>query len=367
MPFQPKTCFPSLLADSAARLAQDLANNYPQRPAPSAISEMGWNALLVPETQGGAGGSYTDLASIIEALAVHVVDLPVITRCGVVPTILTALSDQPQAKNLLDACANGQVVLELGGPLSPDETVQPLLAQSEGQGWRLTGRTAEIALSEDCTHVLLVCKRADNGDLLLVCTETGPLWQQAKGFQTMDERHVFVCTLRDMPLANGCVLASRSSAQSALLAGWRVAVAAMATDTVCSMGGALARTITYLLERRQFGQPLAHFQALRHDVARLYVTYEVSRSLLQASLRVMDIHQRQDEQDAAAFDLLGLYTSQEAIKFAETVIQLHGGMGMTREMPAARLATRLLANATCFGDPLSHRQSLNRLRTHANS
>jgi len=365
MSFQPKTCFPSLLADSAARLAQDLANNYPQQPVSSTIGEMGWNALLIPEAQGGAGGSYTDLVSIIEALAVHVVDLPVITRCGVVPTILMALSDQPQAKKLLTACASGEAVLELGGPLSPGEAVQPLLAQPEGQGWRLIGTTAEMPLSKDSTHVLLVCKRADNGDLLLACVESGYLRQMAKGFQTMDERHVFVCTLRDMPLVSDCILASGPTARSALLAGWRVAVAAVATDTVCGMGSALARTITYLLERRQFGQSLAHFQALRHDVARLYVTYEVSRSLLQASLRVMDTHQQQDEQDAGAFDLLGLYTSQEAIEFAETVIQLHGGMGMTREMPAARLATRLLANATCFGDPLSHRQSLNRLRTHA--
>jgi alkylation response protein AidB-like acyl-CoA dehydrogenase len=366
MPFEPKTCFPSLLADSAARVAQDLAEHYPQRPSSSVIGEMGWNAVLIPESHGGAGGGYADLASIIEALAMHAVDLPVATRCGVAPAILNALPDQACVRALLTACASGDAVLELGGPLSAGEAAQPLSARPDGQGWRLTGRTTEIHLSEDCTHVLLVCRNADNDEPLLACVESGPLREQAAGFQTMDERHVHACDVDRLPLPGEHVLASGPAARAALQAGWRVAVVAVATDTVCGMGSALARTITYLLDRRQFGQPLAQFQALRHDVARLYVIYEIARNLLQSSLRALDAP-AQGAQDAAAFDLLGLYTGQEAIRFAETVIQLHGGMGMTREMPASRLATRLLANAMRFGDPLSHHQSLNRMRAGAPS
>ncbi|WP_233236678.1 acyl-CoA dehydrogenase [Bordetella sp. LUAb4] len=415
MPFEPKTSFPGLLADSAARLAQDLAAEYPRSADPTLIAEMGWNAVLIPEAQGGVGGEFADLASIIEALATRAVDLPVITRCGVLPAMLGALADRAAADNrhadgarpdglradglhadgaraqaLLTGCAEGTVVLELGGPLCAGDPVAPMAIQGAGRNLRITGKTVEMPLSDDCTHVLLVCREVD-GAPVLACVAADRLRAQAGFFHTMDEVRVCVCDVRDLALTDADIVASGADARRAIDAGWRVAVAATATDTVCAMGGVLERTITYLLERVQFGQPLAQFQALRHDVARLYVTYEISRSLLQATLREIETGDAAEagagsesesesesesgsgsgsstapspaQRGAEAFDLLGLYTSEEAVSYAETVIQLHGGMGMTREMPAARLATRLLANAMRFGDTLSHRQSLNRLRT----
>lgn len=421
MPFEPKTSFPGLLADSAARRAQDLAARYPLSADPTVIAEMGWNAVLVPEDQGGVGGAFADLASIVEALATQAVDLPVITRCGVLPAMLGAIDDGGRAERgfadrghadrarvraLLEGCAEGTVVLELGGPLSASDPVAPLAirkAETSGGARRVTGKTVAMPLGEDCTHVLLVCAQADGGAPVLACVAADRMRAQAAFFQTMDEVRVCVCDLHDLALADVDIVASGADAQRALDAGWRVAVAATATDTVCAMGSVLGRTIAYLLERQQFGQPLAQFQALRHDVARLYVTYEIARSLLQATLREIDGGEAAEasvdagpgpgsasgpesgsglrsgsgpgrapsgapspmQRKAGAFDLLGLYTSDEAVGFAETVIQLHGGMGMTREMPAARLATRLLANAMRFGDTLSHRQSLNRLRTRA--
>ncbi|OWT73588.1 MULTISPECIES: acyl-CoA dehydrogenase family protein [unclassified Achromobacter] len=367
MPFEPKTAFPGLLADSAARVAQDLAAAYPKPADPAVIAEMGWNAVLIPEALGGFGGEFADLASIVEALALQATDLPIITRCGVVPAMLAALADGARAQALLTSCAEGAVVLELGGPLSASDAVAPLAlarADSDGGAHHVTGKTVEMPWTEDCTHVLLVCADVDDGTPMLACVDADRLRKHGGGavFQTMDEVRVCVCEVHDLPLADDDVLASGADAKGALDAGWRVAVAATATDTVCAMSSVLGRTITYLLERQQFGQPLAQFQALRHDVARLYVSYEICRSLLQATLREMAASPAV-QHNAGAFDLLGMYTSEAAIDYAETVIQLHGGMGMTREMPAARLATRLLANAMRFGDTLSHRQSLNRLRT----
>ncbi len=367
MPFEPTTSFPGLLADSAGRLAQDLAATYPAAADSGVLAEMGWQAVLIPEAQGGAGGEFTDLASIVEALARHAVDLPVITRCGVLPALLGALGDHPRAQALQAGSAQGAIVLELGGPLSASDQAPPLRLTLSGSARRVTGKTIEMALTDDCTHVLLVCQQAGAATPVLACVAAGRLRAHASAFQTMDESQAWVCDVQDLPLADEEILAEGAPARLALQAGWRVAVAATATDTVCAMGSALARTIAYLLERQQFGQPLAQFQALRHDVARLYVTYEISRSLLQATLRAMDTAATPGAHDAAAFDLLGLYAGEEAITYAETVIQLHGGMGMTREMPAARLATRLLANAMRHGDPLSHRLSLNQLRTRTAS
>jgi alkylation response protein AidB-like acyl-CoA dehydrogenase len=362
MSFEPKILFPGLLADSAARLAQDAASRHPQQPGATVIREMGWNAVLIEESQGGAGGGFADLASIIEGLASNAVDLPVITRCGIVPTMLHALRDNRGAQELLQGIAQGEAVVELGGPLCAGEAALPLSASEGPQGWRVSGETAEITLADDCSHVLLICRSTKDDEWMLLSVDSDALPGPASRYRTMDDRQVAAFRLENMAVEADRVLAQGPEVARARQAGWRVAVAAVATDTVCAMGSALARTIAYLLERRQFGQPLAQFQALRHEVARLYVVYETATNLLQASLRSLGTA-LEDRDDAAAFALLGLYTGDEAIRFAESVIQLHGGMGMTREMPAARLATRLLANAFRFGDPLAHRKSLHDLRT----
>jgi alkylation response protein AidB-like acyl-CoA dehydrogenase len=351
-----------LLADSAARLAQDAASRHPQQPAAHAIQEMGWNAVLIPESQGGAGGGFADLASIIEALSSKAVHLPVISRCGIVPTMLMALPDSTSGNALLQGIAGGEAVVELAGPLHESESAPPLSAKAGPRGWLLSGETTEMTLTDDCTHALLVCRNEGDAGWMLAAVDAGSLRGAAVGYRTMDDRMVANYRLENMAIDAGHVLAAGAGAERAIQAGWRIAVAAVATDTVAAMGSTLARTIAYLLERRQFGQPLAQFQALRHEVARLYVAYETARNLLLATLRSIE-PVADNQAGAAACALLGLYTGLQAIPFAESIIQLHGGMGMTREMPAAQLATRLLANAFRFGDPLAYRHSLHELRT----
>jgi len=374
MPFEPNTLFPGLLSESAARVAQ-AAVNQPGGACPASITrEMGWNAVLIPEDQGGAGGEFEDLAAIIEGIATHAVSLPVITRCGVVPAILNVLPEQSDVCALRGQVAEGSIVVELGGPLHASDPTPPLSACLDQNSWRISGNTTGVELTEDCTHLLAICRSTTNGsnDLhaarshegentpVLALVPTTMLNSKKVSFHTMDDRQIVVINMDGLTLTDDHILATGETAKHAIQAGWRIAAAATATDSVCSMGSALSRTISYLLERKQFGHALADFQALRHDVARLYVTYELCRSLLQSTLRTLE-PSSDNEDDTSALDLLGLYIGQESIRFAETIIQLHGGMGMTREMPAAQLATRLFANALRFGDPLTYYRKIDNL------
>ncbi len=154
MSFQPKLLFPGLLSESASRLAQSEA-----RPPVARIRELGWNAVLVAEEQGGAGGGFADLAAIVEGLAGQGVNLPVISRCGVAPALLGRLAGE--ADRLLRDLASGAAVIELGSRLDHDA----LHGEPDGQDWLLSGSTAAMSLDEDCSHVLLAARTAQ-GPLL---------------------------------------------------------------------------------------------------------------------------------------------------------------------------------------------------------
>lgn len=72
--------FPGMLLDAASRYAED---HIAQQIQGDPVRELGWTATLVPEEAGGVGGSLNDLASIVEGLATHGLQLPVVETCAV--------------------------------------------------------------------------------------------------------------------------------------------------------------------------------------------------------------------------------------------------------------------------------------------
>ncbi|MFT4057259.1 MAG: acyl-CoA dehydrogenase family protein [Novosphingobium sp.] len=106
-----------------------------------------------------------------------------------------------------------------------------------------------------------------------------------------------------------------------MLRSWRVAIAAEAAGL---LGAALASTVTYVSERKQFGRPLATFQGMRHRLAEDQV---VTNSVYWLALRAAGTG---DPGDAA----LALLHAQEAAKrVCYDYHQFLGGMGMTLEHP----------------------------------
>ncbi|MGE8202717.1 MAG: acyl-CoA dehydrogenase family protein, partial [Variovorax sp.] len=124
---------------------------------------------------------------------------------------------------------------------------------------------------------------------------------------------------------------------------------------VGAIGAMIEQTIEYLGTREQFGVALATFQALRHKVVEMYVAYENVRGMVRQQVLVLDgmgsaLPGREVRRELA---LVKLYLAVTGRQVAETAIQLHGGIGMSRELPAARLAMHALACSQQWGDRFS--------------
>jgi alkylation response protein AidB-like acyl-CoA dehydrogenase len=107
-------------------------------------------------------------------------------------------------------------------------------------------------------------------------------------------------------------------------------------------------TIDYLNTRVQFGVALSTFQALRHRTVEMYVAYENISGLVSRLIRQAD----EDSLALTARDvvLAKFYAADVARMVSESSIQLHGGMGMTWEMLAARLAVQTMTGSLRYGD-----------------
>jgi alkylation response protein AidB-like acyl-CoA dehydrogenase len=124
---------------------------------------------------------------------------------------------------------------------------------------------------------------------------------------------------------------------SAVLTQWRIGLAAEASGL---MAAALAATVTYTTERKQFGRPIATFQALRHRLAEAQVVING------AYWMTMKAAVSQDPGDAA---LAALHAQEAARRVTYDFHQFLGAMGMTLEHPLHLWTYRLKALTSELG------------------
>jgi alkylation response protein AidB-like acyl-CoA dehydrogenase len=116
-------------------------------------------------------------------------------------------------------------------------------------------------------------------------------------------------------------MTSHEVAAEEVLRAWRVALAAEAAGL---LAGALASVVTYVSERKQFGRPLATFQALRHRLAEAQVA---TNGVYWMAMKAAGTGEAGDAAMAA------LLAQEAAKKVGYDYHQFMGGMGMTLEHP----------------------------------
>ena len=296
------------------------------------VTSLGWAATLVPEEVGGAGGALSDLAALADGAGRAAFALPLASSFAVAPTLLAAAGQRGQAS--LSALAEGRLhivpVLPSSGPDAP-----------RLEGDRLEGAVGGIEAPPCPTHLLLAL---DDVMLLIPVDVPGVILTP---YQRIDGRLTFDIAL-STPVTEEMVLARSVAVTAAVARARDLGALLTCVEAASAMAAVVEETIAYLLARSQFGATLSTFQVLRHRVAEMYLATMNLRALITPLLREGADPSWQE----IAFAKLRL---GEAGRFvAHAAIQLHGGMGQTEEMPAIRLARRILMAEFEYGDRTWH-------------
>lgn len=181
---------------------------------------------------------------------------------------------------------------------------------------RLSGRIPALEAG-DCADWFVA---SDGGDLYLIAMDAPGLSRSP-------------VTILDGGLAADIVLDDAAATRIDGADKVRLGALLNAAEMIGLMRTLLDDTRGYLGVRRQFGQPIGRFQALRHRVADMHIALSESRACLYRALASNDA-----EVDAAA-----IVTSLRAARLiGREAIQMHGGMGMSRELRVGIFAKRLL-------------------------
>jgi alkylation response protein AidB-like acyl-CoA dehydrogenase len=340
--------FPGMLLDAAGRFAQDHATAQDFAEA-DPIAEMGWACTLVPEELDGAGGTLADLASIVEGLATHGLHLPVVEACAIAPLLLQAAQPEAAARWLQAVCEGSATIAPLTALAAPLDEIA-LQAQQLDIGFALSGDARGVDVSRAATHYLVPAVLQGTQETAIFLVDAERL-APAATYRTMEGRRTADFGLGQLAVPAGACLARGAAAQDALLRAQDAALLLTAADTVAALATLIEQTVNHLKERRQFGVALSSFQVLRHRTADMYVRYLGARGLL--------MHAFQEHETGAAglrrtLGLMKVSLAETARACAEAAIQMHGGMGVSEEVLATRLAQRLLASEFRYGDRLAH-------------
>lgn len=334
MQFSADTMFPGDLFEAASRFAADAVAAGDRPAAWRQVLAMGWPAMLVEEARGGPGGTLADLGAVLEGCSRHALGLPLLRRCAQAPALLMA-AGSAAADAALRALCGGEIDLDVADGLALVAT--PLA----GGGVRLSGTLEGVDAELPFTHVLV----ATGEQLLMLPAEALPAATQR--YVGIDGARIADHAVTDLELPAAALLQTGEAARCAAARAQDLASLASTLDIAATLGATIEHCIAYLSTRVQFGVALSTFQVLRHQVVELYVGYE-SASVLLARLVADTVASGQlASRDAA---LCKLYLNALARRGAEASIQLHGGMGMTAELPAGRLARRLLCAEFEQGD-----------------
>jgi alkylation response protein AidB-like acyl-CoA dehydrogenase len=126
---------------------------------------------------------------------------------------------------------------------------------------------------------------------------------------------------------------------------------ALCAESLGAMDVAKQSTLEYLQTRKQFGKVIGSFQALQHRMADVLLEVEQARSAVINAAAAIDADRITRERTLSAVK----YTiGRIGTMVAEESIQLHGGIGMTWELPLSHYAKRLVMIDHQLGDEDHH-------------
>jgi alkylation response protein AidB-like acyl-CoA dehydrogenase len=286
------------------------------------IAELGWLGVGAPESAGGTGGTLVDLAFLVEECARGLVPRPVI---GAVRAVAALAELDPRHPALPDL-VGGRKTLALA--LDEEEARAPehyrTTVRGAGHDARVDGAKAYVP-DAGAADLHLVAARDDRGATTLALVENRAPAVQTQPLQTFGGDRQAHVRYAGAPVLGR--VAGEGDATRALARLWRRQVALALAEMVGGMDAVLEMAVAYVKERQQFGQKIALFQAVRHQIADMGTQLTAARHLAwQAITRVHAGTEEGHELASAA-----AYVGQAFKRLCWTSHHLHGGAGYVVE------------------------------------
>jgi short/branched chain acyl-CoA dehydrogenase len=306
------------------------------------MAELGLMGMTIPEQYGGAGADTLAYAIAVEELT-RVDSSVAITMAahhslGTLPIFL--FGDEEQKQQWLPDLASGRKLAAFGltePDAGSDAGATRTHAELVDGTWTVNGAKIFITnAGTDITACVTITARTGEDEVSNLIVPNGtPGYEISKpmkkiGWRASDTREL---SFKDCAVPEGNLLGPRGEGFRQfleILDGGRISVAAMGVGLA---QGAYDLAYAYAQERKQFGQPIAKFQAVQFKLADMATEIEAGRTMVYKAAWLKD--QGRDFGLAAA--QAKLYTGELSNRAVNWALQIHGGYGYMDEYAISRL------------------------------
>jgi alkylation response protein AidB-like acyl-CoA dehydrogenase len=313
--------------------------------------EMGLGgAVSVPESHGGAGLGLVTAVLLEDTLAAGDPAAPfALPGPGALATAVAELGTPEQAQAILGKLAGSDRFGAVAwGEKSPNRERPGFstTAEKDGDGWILRGEKVNV-LHGDKADVLVVFAQVDASrgwdGLGAFVVE-----KDAKGFSAGPRTTTL--GLDAASFASVKLVGVRVPASARLMGGDDFGAALLrffvkeglkvAARCVGLCQAAVDVTTAYVIERKAFGKPIGHFQAVAFTVADRAMDVDASRALVWRAASLWDCVAAgtAKEKDALLHSAYAIsYAQEAAMRCGDDAVQLHGGAGFIRDYPVEKM------------------------------
>lgn len=318
------------------------------------FAELGWLCVPFSEEDGGIGGGPVEIMVVMEEFGKGLVVEPFFPSVILSGATIAAAGNEQQKSEWLPAIIDGSRLFSLAFVESQAryDLFDVKTTATEAHGKFVLNGTKSMVIHGGSADSFLVVARTSGEQrdqqgisMFLVAADTKGV--SVNSYRTLDGHKAAEVSFDQVEIDASNLLGTKDQAYELLQKVSDDACLALCAEAVGMMEMLYKETVEYTKERKQFGVPIAIFQALQHRMVDMFTLQEECRSLL---LRAVLSHEAGIDEYRKNVSALKYAVAVKGQKVAHEAVQIFGGMGMTDEMNVGMYLKRINMINTLFGN-----------------
>ncbi len=318
------------------------------------MAELDWQASCFPEAYGGYGGSFVDVIILMEEMGKMAFPSPffsTVIQCG---QLVLLGGTEKQKKSYIPRLIDGDLIMALAqyetdGSYDPEDIT--MKAVTDGNYTILNG-TKLFVTDANIAHKLIVAAKTGAEGLSLFVVDAQDPGIAVTKMPTIGKDNNCEVIFTDVKVSRENILGSPGGGAALLVQMNTRAMVAKAAEMLGGCKAATDMTIAYAKQRKQYGMPIGSYQVIQHYIANMLMEYDTASNYLYWVAGMVDAGEDY-AMDAAALKAC----VNHGFKYvSERAVQIHGGLGTSREAHVGLFYRRAKSCEFVCGDTRTHQE-----------
>ncbi|MCV7032515.1 acyl-CoA dehydrogenase family protein [Mycobacterium sherrisii] len=306
------------------------------------FADAGLLAVSIPEEYGGSGGGLVEQCLMFEEIFYGLAPLHGAGTSHTVAGIFKKFATEEQKKETLAAISTGSVMsISISEPEAGSDAANiSCRAERRGDEYVINGQKTWCSDAQFAASILVVTRtrrgETRHSGLTMLQVPADAPGLTIKPIDTMGGREVNDLYFTDVVVPAESVIGEEGQAWKQVRSGLNGERLVCAAQALGSAQRTFDDLLAYVKQRKQFGQTIGSFQALRHRIADLAIDLEAGRALVYDTVLMAEAGSAVEPEFVRRTSMAKVKMTEVAKKIAIEGVQMMGGYGYASEFGMER-------------------------------